>query len=180
MKINVEEIPPGGLRLVIHEEVKDNPQYAALEDSEEINYTAPLHVELILMRIREIVEMTGRLKSRIATTCSRCLADLAVDLENRFQLVYTRRPGTKARPSMQKEIELTTEDVGLMLFDGEVIDIGPGIFEEALAALPLKPLCRDDCRGLCPRCGADLNRENCRCRGKDVDPRLAKLLQLKK
>jgi uncharacterized protein len=184
-RVIIEEIPPGGLHLELNENVAGHPFYAALDDSTLSDYTrvrflAPLKVALTLRRIRGMVEMSGRLRSRIAALCSRCLIPLEIELDSRFQLMYARRPGAEARPSMQKEIELTTEDVGLMLFDGDVIDIRQGIYEEALAALPLKPLCRDDCQGLCPHCGVDLNRQACHCAQETVDPRLVKLKQLKR
>jgi len=174
-RIKIDEIPPAGLRLQLNETVAGNPRYSGLEASADIAFLSPLQVEVVLVRIREMVEMSGLLRSRIATVCSRCLIPLEVDLEARFQLMYARRPGLEADHSLQKEIELTTEDVGLMLFDDDMIDISQGIYEEALAALPLKNLCHDDCRGLCLNCGADLNREACCCTKEHIDPRLAKL-----
>ena len=177
--VNLDEIPPGGLRLELSQPVAGNPHFGALAEETEFEFIAPLEVQLTLVRIGNMVEMRGRLKSRVGAACSRCLAPLELELDAPFELIYARRPGAEERPCLQKEIELTTEDVGLMLFEGDTIDIRQGLYEETLAALPLKPLCSEACRGLCPTCGADLNNGPCHCTQDSLDPRLAKLLALK-
>jgi uncharacterized protein len=62
-----------------------------------------------------------------------------------------------------EEIELTADDLGLISFEGDEIDLVDGIQEQVIMALPFKPLCREGCRGLCPQCGADLNLGDCAC-----------------
>jgi uncharacterized protein len=180
LTINIDDIPAGGLGLELDEILADDPVLKDLAHTDGVTFIAPLQGSLTVTPIRGMVELAGRLRSRISTVCSRCLTSMDHDLDTRFHLMYARRPGVEAPASVQKEIELTTEDVGLMLFEGETIDLRQGIYEELLAALPLKPLCREECRGICPNCGNDLNREDCRCAQTDVDPRLAKLMYLKK
>jgi uncharacterized protein len=80
---------------------------------------------------------------------------------------------------LKAEIELTTDDVGFIFFQGEVIDTHQAIQEEVLAAVPLKPLCNSTCMGLCRRCGADLNEGPCGCEKDDIDLRLAILKNLR-
>ena len=69
--------------------------------------------------------------------------------------------------------------VDLFPLDGPVVDLAEVAREQVDLALPLRVLCRDDCRGLCPGCGADLNREACRCTSVGGDERFAGLARLK-
>jgi uncharacterized protein len=71
------------------------------------------------------------------------------------------------------------EDLEYSVYDGEEIDLTPFIREQMLLALPTRPLCSDDCRGLCPRCGANRNERDCGCREDMFDPRLSVLRSLK-
>ena len=70
------------------------------------------------------------------------------------------------------------EEDGVNRFLAEAIDIAPLVRDTILTAQPLRNLCRDDCRGLCPRCGADLNQGDCGCDRRSIDPRLAALAAL--
>jgi uncharacterized protein len=80
------------------------------------------------------------------------------------------------------EIEDDVEDqvLGLAEYRDESIDLGHVVLEQFVLALPMKPLCQDECRGLCPVCGANRNREACECKQEWIDPRLAALADLKK
>jgi DUF177 domain-containing protein len=74
--------------------------------------------------------------------------------------------------------DLKVEDLEFSYYDGEEVDLTPLIREQTLLALPTRPLCREDCRGLCPRCGANLNQGDCGCPTEAGDPRLSVLRSL--
>jgi len=78
-----------------------------------------------------------------------------------------------------KNKELNAGELGLSFYRGEEISLEPLIREQALLALPTRPLCDENCRGLCPRCGADLNESECRCHDTHVDPRMAVFRDMK-
>jgi uncharacterized protein len=90
-------------------------------------------------------------------------------LEHPFVFVLTPRAaevgGTRLSP----------DDMALSYYEGEEIDLTPLVHEQALLALPTRPLCSDDCRGLCSRCGANLNAGPCGCPAAPAEPRLAAL-----
>lgn len=69
------------------------------------------------------------------------------------------------------------EDDDIILLDGSILDAGAVITTEFILEMDIKNLCREDCKGICPRCGADLNTEPCKCKP-DIDPRLAALAEL--
>jgi hypothetical protein len=71
------------------------------------------------------------------------------------------------------------DGVGVLHLDEEVLDTEPLLVEQLHLAVPMKPVCRPDCKGLCPHCGADRNRGECDCRETDVDPRWAALAKLR-
>ena len=78
------------------------------------------------------------------------------------------------------EAELTEEDLSFSFYEGDEVNLAPLVRETLLLALPTKPLCREDCRGLCPRCGANRNGAECGCREEWRDPRLEVLRTLKR
>jgi uncharacterized protein len=97
------------------------------------------------------------LSYRQGLACTRCLQPVRSDVETRADLtVATRaRPGRGRQP--EPEVELGRNELGILVIDGEHLDTEPLIAEQILLEVPMKPLCAPDCRGLCPRCGADRN-----------------------
>jgi uncharacterized protein len=76
------------------------------------------------------------------------------------------------------EHEVPAEDLGVAFYDGDAIDLGQLVREQFYLSLPMKPLCRQDCAGLCPECGTNLNVSRCECEHRWIDPRMAALEQL--
>src|SRR5215213_1252628 len=79
-----------------------------------------------------------------------------------------------------EEVELQAEDLILSAYEGDAVDLDELVREQILLALPSRHLCREDCKGLCQRCGANLNNGPCSCEQGEVDPRWAALADLKK
>lgn len=117
-----------------------------------------------------------RLETRASIECDRCLKPVDLDLEGRLQLMVIER---KERPAKGAEAaderELTEDELGVLEVAGESLETTPIVREQILLELPAKPLCREDCAGLCPTCGADLNLGACGCEARAVDPRWAAL-----
>ena len=105
------------------------------------------------------VSVRGRLAGTARLECVRCLKSFEQSVVPNFE-VYAERSGSSRHPNEQEELERD----GFMLFhDGRRLDLGPSARETLLLETPMAPRCRDDCRGLCPRCGADLNDGPCGC-----------------
>lgn len=105
--------------------------------------------------------------------CARCLESYAFDLRKEFSLVLV------PEETLPPRLELALDDLDLVYYRGEEIDVSPLVDEQIILALPTKPLCTEECRGLCPGCGVNLNSETCSCRSGTGDPRWAALRQLK-
>jgi uncharacterized protein len=122
---------------------------------------APLEAHLRLESVIEGVLVTGAVEAPTVTVCARCLSEqpgrVALDVCELF---------APARPSEPEESYPLA---------GTEIDLEPMLRDAVALALPLRPLCRPECRGLCASCGADLNLGPCDCKQDDVDPRWAAL-----
>ena len=136
---------------------------------------AAVRVELSEGRI----EMTGRLSAKVDLTCGRCLERWTWDFETPVALHLLATESEKGEET-GKSVEGVLESEDEWTLDGTALDLGRLCREFVLLNLPLKPVCRPDCKGLCPQCGANRNHGDCDCRATSIDPRLASLLEFKK
>jgi uncharacterized protein len=112
----------------------------------------------------------GSLRGEIVGTCARCLDEYAFGLDQPFRFVLTPRAAAATG-----QAALSADDLMLSSYEGEEVDLTPLVYDQTILGLPTRPLCRDSCRGLCSRCGANLNLEPCGCPAAPPDPRLAVL-----
>jgi uncharacterized protein len=119
-------------------------------------------------------------------SCSRCLVPYAFEETLPVRLRLRKRPEPPKRPEkvrpgapVEDEVELDPADLDVIFYDEPVLPFDDVVREQVLMAIPMKPLCREDCRGLCPECGADWNAGDCACEKTKVDPRLEVLKGLK-
>jgi uncharacterized protein len=108
--------------------------------------------------------------------CNRCLKPVAQPVASAIDLVLVER--SRKREATADE-ELEAQELGLVEVEGGVFDSRPLVIEQVELSLPMKPLCREDCKGLCPQCGEDWNEGRCDCVHEVVDPRWAALAKLK-
>jgi DUF177 domain-containing protein len=170
MYIETKEIGPEGL---IVERVIEVRTPIKLAGNETIQ-AAPAHLDGELLRESEGISFTGDIETVATLTCSRCLEPYALPLDLHFDLLYTAQPEAVDRG----ESRMDADEVTRTHFDGRRIDLDQLLEEQIYLAVPLKPLCRPDCRGLCPRCGANLNQSSCNCREERVED--SRFLELKK
>lgn len=125
------------------------------------------------------VHVRGRLESTVEIDCGRCLERYPVALGQELDLFYLPRAAGQDE-AQEEEVELTDRDVVVGYYDADQLDLGEVVREQVLLALPLKPLCREDCRGLCPTCGQNRNLSPCGCPPPEEpgDPRLVPLRKL--
>ena len=122
--------------------------------------------------------LRARLTYEQTLACIRCLKPLTVPTESEVELAIEaveHRPGR----AVAGERTLLEEDMGVLVVDGRVLETTPILLEQLQLNIPMKPLCRPDCKGLCPECGADLNAGACDCVQETKDPRWAALTALR-
>jgi uncharacterized protein len=126
----------------------------------------PLEYELTARAADERIVVSGQLSCSVRMQCSRCLDPvdevLIVPFEEQFKLVK------------DGEAELNDDDEAVPV-TGEKIDLAPFLAEELMVQLPYAPICSEDCKGLCPKCGTNWNEQSCGCETVVIDPRLAAL-----
>jgi uncharacterized protein len=122
--------------------------------------------------------LAGHLGGTLELTCSRCLEPFGLPVESEFDLRYV--PRSENRGEGERECEIQEDDLTTAFYADDQIDLGQLMGEQFQLALPMKPLCADDCRGLCPHCGTNLNTGACNCRQTWDDPRLAALKAFKR
>jgi uncharacterized protein len=129
-------------------------------------------VQLRLERDGIDVFVTGELRATVTQTCGRCLEPSAVTATAAINVRLVPRPATG------DSVELAPDDLDVDFYERDEFDLGALIEAEAALALPMKPLCREGCLGLCPVCGGNRNLVACGCPPRPPDPRLAVLKDL--
>lgn len=143
--------------------------------SRDVQQVEPLEVQATAELVDGQIHIFGRLHTRLELVCARCLEIVNEEVSKGFDLYY--RP--LASVSKQEEVQLKLDDTDIAFFRGDGLFLVDVLAEQVNLAIPMKVICRSDCRGLCPHCGANLNSEECRCETRTADPRLAPLARFK-
>jgi uncharacterized protein len=162
MRISIDDIRGEGLVRDLVACAGDFPALVELVEAGEVVFEAPVAVRLRLTRVGDLVEVEGQLQTTVRLNCGRCLRDYAAPLISAFSLTYAQVL-PQVEDEEEEDVELTADDLGMTLLEGDEIDFHEALQEQLLLALPFRPLCSESCRGLCPHCGADLNTTSCDC-----------------
>ncbi len=129
-------------------------------------YPNDIDVSVELNKFQKNISCQVELTTRAHYICDRCLSEYSKDYRENFTVLFHLG---------QKDFETEEEDVILLSEEQQEIDLTPYIQENLILSVPMKMLCKEDCKGICPGCGADLNHEPCTCPEKPIDPRWEKL-----
>jgi len=172
--IRVEDIPAQGKQeSFLEDEGPLNERLGGENTNSGLHFAGPVQVRVNLSRSGRVILVKSRVEARVKCICARCLDPFALTLSSEIQVSLNPKPDP--RLATPEEIELSREDLETDFYEGEEVDLSPLVQDQVLLTLPPKIICREDCRGLCQRCGKNLNRETCQCSGAEVDPRLASL-----
>jgi uncharacterized protein len=173
-QISIKAIPESGLEV----EIDLGPEWFARWRAEDpdLEFTdARVTGQVRLQKHGRDILVRGHLAGYLQLACSRCLESFAAPASADFDLILA--PG--AATALAPDEELSRTDLDLDYYTGQVVDLETLLREQIILMLPLKPLCAETCKGLCPHCGANLNRQTCRCRPESVNSPLASLAKLK-
>lgn len=168
----IEEIPESGLEFT---KTVDAAWAAPFCGSQFHVGDGGVRMDLALSRAGNTVAVRGRMAAGLSFECSRCAESSPFVLDHAFSHLFIEETG---RPKVPADVE-DPEDLDVTLFTGAEIDLEPLVVEELALALPIVPLCAEDCRGLCQRCGKNLNEGPCTCASGEEDPRWAALRRIK-
>jgi uncharacterized protein len=110
-------------------------------------------------KIIQDIRLRGKLGTSVESDCARCVEPVVHELSREFDLLY-RPLGSDAG---RDELSVTDAEAEIGYYTGEGLELEDAVREQVLLALPLKMICREDCRGLCPQCGTNLNEGACAC-----------------
>lgn len=156
---------------------RDSPEVSVADlGRPELTALSPILWSGEVAKVHPGYRLTARLEYVQSLICTRCLelfeAPGGGDVEM-VVLVADAEPGPG-------EHQLDEEELGLVIVDEPILDTEPILLEQLHLNIPMKPLCREDCAGLCPACGADRNREECECETGGGDPRWEALRELRR
>lgn len=175
MIIPIDDIPQSPKEIKLSEKIEDLNNIYGEGEVRDFRFPAFLDVDLTYYRSHSDLFFHGSFGGTFEGRCSRCLSHYTFALEKQFEFVLSPDPSRAGK----KIGELSRDELGLSYYSTEEINLTPLIREQVLLALPTRPLCAEDCLGLCGGCGANLNVEPCRCSGSANDPRMAFFRSLK-
>lgn len=144
-------------------------------DDQVLGLEPPLKADIEIYRAGDKFVLEGRFEGRVIAQCDRCLEPFELDSRSHFEAFFS----LPVNDPSQRERELAEADMEVDYIRGEEIDLNEILREQIYLSLPVKLICRPDCRGLCPQCGINLNEAQCRCRREVGHPGLAKLKNMK-
>lgn len=144
-------------------------------DADTYQIVAPVELEFDIHKDKDKFRLVGRVRTELELTCSRCIEPYRFPIDAAFDQRYL--PSSAA--SGEAETEVGEGDLETSYYVDDQIDLNQLMREQFYLALPMKPLCREDCQGLCAQCGTNLNTGTCDCAPVWEDPRLSALKQLK-
>ena len=150
------------------------PQALGIELNPEFSQ-APLKIYCEISKGGDIVLAKGWVGGKMHLACGRCLREFESDYKSFFEVHY--RPQPEEMPGDGEEIP--EGQIEVVYFDGDILDIADQIRQTILLSVPMRALCKDDCRGLCGGCGKDLNVDSCQCQEPPMDSRWEALKNLK-
>ena len=146
------------------------------EQDDAYRVVAPVDLMFEIHKDKDRFRLVGTVKTELELGCSRCLEPYRMTVDAPFDIRYL--PASEMSTDPEREVE--DEDLETSYYRDDQIDLNELLREQFYLALPMKPLCQADCKGLCPQCGINLNTGKCDCAPEWEDPRLAGLRALKR
>jgi uncharacterized protein len=165
MRLSISGIPERGIEQKLKLPLKLN----------DIVLKEDVQIVLKIQKIKERVLINGHAEAAGTVSCGRCLKEFQYPISSNFSVEYL--PDKEHRELT--EHELRQGELDTSYYKDDEIDLENLIREQILLAVPMKPLCKTECLGICPKCGENLNVRLCTCSTKEIDPRLAKLKEFK-
>ena len=147
-------------------------------DGQDFNFPSGLHAEAVAKWLEDsLLSVEISISASATASCARCLKDSNLEISGNLMYLYYLRSAADGYEEIEEFADYMPVDVE---YFGRVLDIMPQVEESIFSLLPTKVLCREDCKGLCPSCGKDLNEGECDCsKDNNIDPRLSALSDFK-
>lgn len=173
--LKLEEITREGLNVEWVEERESLLAYMEEFADIDFDFEAPLQAGVRIWSTGKSIMIKGMVRTILRLQCARCLNSFSYPIDSAIDL--TLFPLKEA--SFSEEVELEKEDMELNFFEGDKINLSEIACEEVLLGIPYQPLCREECKGLCPVCGTDRNLSSCECAKQNLGSGFSALGKLK-
>ena len=170
MRLRVEDIKETDRAVDFREEVVELNERLAGPNIADFQVGQPVRVHLSYYRCGSDLFFEGSMSAHLSGSCARCLGSFRIHLDHPFRFVL--KPATDEEPDVDG-------DSAFGFYSGEEVDLTSRLYEELILGLPTRPLCADDCPGLCDHCGRNRREGACTCEDARLDPWLAPLRDLK-
>ena len=174
MKLNVHEIEETAKSLAYAEPTEPLNGVLVHGGVCDFKFHSPATVDLEYYRAGQELFFQGHVKGGVIGHCARCIEEYSFELDKDFSFVLVPRPDV-----VPGKGEVPEDEVDIGYYDADLVDLTPVVREQIILALPTRPLCSEQCKGLCPQCGGNLNTNPCSCTVPPGDLRLAVLRQIK-
>lgn len=155
MQIHFDEIPQEGLRL----EITDESWFPR----HDISKKGPVTAEIYLEKRGERIFVEGTIKGTFLLECDRCLETFEFPIENAFKVDLELTDHATLREHPIAEHSCSSNEMDVMFLDEPLVDVFYVLQQQVYLALPDKKICKPECKGICQKCGANLNEEQCAC-----------------
>ncbi len=182
MKIDIRNITEKGLSLSFNKKSDFFPVLKELTDNGEYTFLTPVNTKInVYCTVDKNIEVKGVSTSSINISCDRCLTKFIYPISAEFKLIFSdKKPALPDEDSLNEEgVEITDVAIDIEYYNGNIIQLKNSIQEQVILEFPHRALCNENCKGLCQKCGGNLNEKECGCE-KDVGhPAFAALKNLK-
>ncbi|MBT3311042.1 MAG: DUF177 domain-containing protein [Desulfobacterales bacterium] len=179
MFIDIDDIKESVLSRSYSKTFNDFPVLEEMVNAGECDFISPIDIKLNVKRNINVIEVTGNIETKARIQCGRCVEKYETFIGPAFSLTFVPEEGEDPDGLLDDEIELSTDDMQVVNFSGGMIELKDSVQEQLILAFPVKPLCRESCKGLCSNCGANLNDMKCDCENEYINPQFAALKNLK-
>ncbi|MCW8858984.1 MAG: DUF177 domain-containing protein [Deltaproteobacteria bacterium] len=159
MRLELKDIKGGVLEQGYSCSLADFPELLAIAQQDGPQYKEPLEFYLRFQRTGSLVEVDGRVDAVVRLRCGRCLQIFESSISETFALTFT----PQSQETEEEDLELEVEQLGLITYQDETLELREPLQEQLLLAIPISPVCDSKCLGLCPHCGVNLNECQCSC-----------------
>lgn len=178
MQVEIDRLKKGPHVIEVNEDATEFPVLKDLIEQSAVSFETPVCGSLKITWVAGVVEVDGQLEAKVASACGRCLVSSSAQMVANFTLCYVENHvSSEGRDG--DDVELTDDDLGLISYEGQEIDLRSDVEQEIIMALPQQEMCSPDCKGLCPVCGQNLNNKQCDCEPPVFHSGLAALKKLK-
>ena len=183
MEINIKHIGDEGLSVKFTRNADDFPALKDLRQEGDYAFTSPLTADVFLIYSSDKrIEVNGKIQTSIKIACDRCLEKFDHTLITDFKLFYSDTPPASDDEDAYSEegYEIRIDSVDTEFYTGDILQLKNSIQEQVLLSLPNRAVCNSKCKGLCQKCGGNLNEKDCKCDRDVGHPAFAALKALKK